>query len=267
MLLLLPPNAVLSNESAPLTAAEQRFEQLYDALLKKYWRSSVSIHGIKTTVFDYASMARDADNSESLFAKITQSLESVDPLKFKDANQAKAFWINAYNFGATRLIVKHYPVYSITSFKISLLKHPWSKDAVRINGQDYSLTEIEKDVLLKQYGDPRIIFAVSCAAVSCPDRMPHAFTGARLDEQLDDMIRTFFTNPGKGMLLDRDENTVTLSWILKKDAHLFPNDEGGVLGFVMQYLAPEARAWLKANPMQINYFDHDWILNDLAQAE
>jgi hypothetical protein len=268
VLLSLPADSVLANESAPAAGTPvQRFEHLYDTLLKKYWRPSVSIHGIKTTVFDYASMADDANSPNSLFAQIVSSLESVNPSKLNEPNQAKAFWINVYNFGAMRLVVEHYPVDSITSFKISLFKHPWSKDAVRINGQDYSLAGIEKDILLKRYDDPRIIFAVSCAALSCPDRTPRAFSGTHLNEQLDGMIRTFFANPGKGLLLDRKRRTVTLSWILEKDAYLFPKDKGGVLGFVMPYLAAETREWLKANPAQINYFEHDWTLNDLAQAE
>jgi len=269
VLLSLLPDIVFANDESGSSAGTpvQRFEHLYDTLLKKYWRPSVSIHGIKSTVFDYGSMADDAHSPDSLFAQIVSLLESVNPSELNEPNQAKAFWINAYNFGAMKLVVEHYPVDSITNFKISLFKHPWSKDAVRINGQDYSLTEIEKDILLKRYNDPRIIFAVSCAAVSCPDRTPHAFTGTRLDEQLDEMIRTFLTNPGKGMLLDRERSTLTLSWILDKDSYLFHKDRGGVLGFVMPYLAPESREWLKANPVQINYFEHDWTLNDLAQAE
>jgi hypothetical protein len=64
-------------------------------------------------------------------------LESTNPSGFADADSAKAFWINAYNFGAMRLIIDHYPADSIRSLKISLLKYPWSQDAVRIAGRDY----------------------------------------------------------------------------------------------------------------------------------
>lgn len=244
-----------------------RFERLYDKLLKKYWRPPVSIHGIRTTVFDYAALPKDANRPDSLFKQINHSLESIDPSGLDVSDQTKAFWINVYNFGAMRLIVEHYPVDSIRSMKISIFRHPWSQPVIRVGSKSYSLSEIEKSILLESYHDPRIVFTVSCAAVSCPEQMPEAFTGERLDEQIDEKIRHFFSNPDKGLALDRERRNLTLSWILKKEAHLFKEEQGGVLGFVLPYLDPETRRWLKANPVKVDYFDHDWTLNDLAQAD
>lgn len=243
------------------------FERLYGELLGTYWRPAVTIHGIQTTVFDYARMKADSGRPDSAFGRVLTALENTDPTRLPDGNARQAFWLNAYNFTAIRLVVEHYPVTSIRSLKISVLRHPWSKKAVRIGGRGYSLEEIEKDVLLRRSGDPRIVFAVSCAAVSCPDRIPEPFAGERLDAQLDGMIRTFLTNPGKGLALDRDAGVVTVSWIFKADAHLFPEERGGVLGFVRRYLAPEVRGWLDANPVTVQYFEHDWTLNDAALAD
>lgn len=249
----------------PLHAADvSRFHALYGELLERYWRPPVTIHDIETTVFDYAAMQREAT---PLFADISAVLARLDLADIDNQDQAKAFWINVYNFAAMRMVVKAYPVDSITSFKISLIKHPWSKDAINVAGRDYSLSEIEKDILLPRFKDPRIIFAVSCAAVSCPDRIAEPFTGGRLDAQLDTMIREFLRNPGKGFKLDREANTVTLAWILKKDSHLFEGHPGGVLGFIQPYLDADRRAWLEARHPAIDYFDHDWTLNDLAQAD
>lgn len=248
----------------PKGGSTHRFESLYNELLQTYWRPTVRINGIHTTVLDYAAMFSDARRSDSLFVKTMNALASVDPTALPVSNQTKAFWINAYNFGAMQIIVEHYPVDTITSFKISLLKHPWSKASLRIGDHLYSLTEIEKEKLLKEYGDPRIVFAVSCAAVSCPDRTAVAFSGQNLDEQLDNQIRGFFSNPDKGLLIDRGQGMLTLSWILKKDAHLFGND---MKAFVMPYLSLESQSWLKNHDVEIHYFDHDWTLNDLAQVD
>lgn len=255
--------------AAAVIAAEPSaaFERLYGRLLGEFWRPAVGIHGIETTVFDYSRMKHDAQAPDSLFNQALAALDKLDPAEISNDNAAKAFWINAYNFGAIRLVINHYPVDSITSFKISLFKHPWSKKALRIGGRWYSLHEIEKEMLLKAFEDPRIVFAVSCAAVSCPDRAPEAFDAVHLDEQMDKLIRAFFRNPGKGLRLDRQAKTLTLSWILKKDSHLFPQDKGGVLGFVLPYLEATDRSWIQTHPVKIDYFDHDWTLNDLAQAE
>lgn len=54
---------------------------------------------------------------------------------------------------------------------------------------------------------------------------------------------------------------------MKKDRHLFHDKEKGVLGFVLPYLDPNMRDWLKVNPVTINYFEHDWTLNGLVQAD
>ena len=244
----------------------KRFNQLYGDILANYWHGTVHIHGIDTTVFDYAAMARDARRQGSAFHKAEQALnELVNPPSQGDAG--KAFWINAYNFGAIRLIVEHYPVDSIRSFKISLLRHPWSKDAVRIGGRWYSLSEIEHDILIERFGDPRIVFAVSCAAVSCPDRGKQPFNAATLDRQLDANIRRFFRNPGKGLRLDKDAGMLMLSWILKKDRHLFEDKYDGVLNFVLRYADDATRDRLQAHDVDIDYLDHDWTLNDVAQAK
>lgn len=250
----------------PAPAADhEAFHDLYDQLLRQYWRPPVTINGIATTVLDYAALARDARASDSLYQRALAALADTDPGRLT-GDEAKAFWINAYNLGAIRLVVDNYPVDSIRSLKISLLKYPWSKRVVIIGGRAYSLRQIEKDILLPRFKDPRIVFAVSCAAVSCPDRIPEAFDGARLEQQLEVMIRRFFANPAKGARLDRLRGVLTLSWILKKDAELF-GGERGVLEFVLAYLPAADRDWLAGRRVKIRYFEHDWTLNDLAQAD
>lgn len=247
-------------------ADSTEFEKLYDQLLANYWRPTVSINGVNTTVFDYAQMYKDAKQPQSLFNRTLKAINATNPMLLKDKNEFKAFWINAYNFAAMRLVIDNYPVDSIRSLKISLIKYPWAKEAIQIGGSEYSLQQIEKDILLTKFDDPRIVFAVSCAAVSCPDRIAEAFIAEKLDVQLNEMIRTFFNNPNKGLLLDRDTKTLMLSWILKKDMELFEKKEGGILGFVLLYLEPETQTWLKNNQINIDYFEHDWTLNDLAQT-
>lgn len=248
-------------------ADSAEFERLYAELLAAYWRPAVTIHGVDTTVFDYAQMTRDAQLPGSLFEQTLKAIEQVEPAQLLNPNEAKAFWINAYNFAAMRLVIDHYPVDSIRSLSISLLKYPWSKKVIRVGGSSYSLKQIEQDMLLKQFADPRVVFAVSCAAVSCPDRIAQPFTAQLLDKQIDVMIRTFFNNPGKGFRLDRNRRSMTLSWIMKKDKHLFQDQERGVLDFVLPYLESDIREWLDVNPVKIEYFEHDWTLNDLAQVD
>lgn len=243
------------------------FERLYGELLASYWYAPVRIHGIQTTAFDYRRMAADAGRSDSLVSRIVETLGRVDPATVQSGQFAKAFWINVYNFAAMRLVLRHYPVDSIRSLKISLIKYPWIKKVIDVGGRRYTLGEIEKQVLLRKFGDPRIVFAVSCAAVSCPDQQREPFSANRLDGQLDALLRGFLRNPGKGLRLDRQSGTLTLSMIFKKEAQLFSARPGGVKGFIRPYLDTETAQWLQSHPVRIDYFRHDWTLNDIRFAD
>jgi len=169
-----------------------------------------------------------------------------------------------------KLAAENYPVNSITDSKISAEKDPWGLKAVEFGGKGYSLRQIEKEILLKKFDDPRIIFAVSCAAVSCPDRTPSIFKAENLDKQLDDMIRSLFANQTKGLVVNKKERKIFLSWILKADKYLFDGTKNPtVIDFVISYAPDKYVEWLKANydHLKIEYFKHDWTLNDIAQAD
>lgn len=253
----------------PLFAAQpsQDFERLYGELLANYWRPATVIHGIETTVFDYRQMAADARQADSLVSRTLETLRQVGLQEVQSGDAAKAFWINVYNFAAMRLVLLHYPVDSIRSLKISLIKYPWSKRAIEVGGRYYTLAEIEKQVLLKRFGDPRIVFAVSCAAVSCPDQGREPFTAQKLDAQLDALLRSFLRNPGKGARLERSSGILTLTMILKKDAQLFSAEYGGVVEFILPYLDKQTAQWVQNHPLRIEYFRHDWTLNDTGMAD
>ena len=242
----------------------ERFEQLYDELLSSYWHEPVTINNIRTTTLDYTAIWRSSIHPPSLYHRVLKALAEVRPEKL-DARQAEAFWINTYNFAAIRLVVDHYPVPSIRSFKISWRLYPWSQKAVQVRGNWYTLTAIEKHMLLERFGDPRILFAISCASISCPDQPSHPYTADRLNLQLDKTLRHFLANPGKGLHLDRAEPGLWLSWIFKKDRSWFPEGDESLMGFIKPYMDQKTAAWLgEHHPVEVRYLPHDWTLNDWA---
>lgn len=245
-----------------------RFNRLYGQFLKDYWHPPVMIHHIKTTVFNYDKMKYDSKQRKSLLDKIKKVLASTEPSRIVNPNTAKAFWINVYNFAAMSLILKHYPVQSIRDLKISWIKHPWSKKVINVGGTWYSLSYIEKDILLKKYKDPRIIFAVSCAAISCPDQLPESFTATHVNQQLNDQIKQFLNNPTKGLRFDGQNNVLYLSWIFKKDRLLFGETDRELFRFIRPYLNESDQQWLqKIKHIKIAYLYHDWTLNDLRLSK
>ncbi len=263
--------ARLSQPSPPFGVSRENadsldeFSQSFGRLFRRSWRPAIAIHGIQTTVFDYAGIAQEIGQPDSDFSRALMALQRVTPDSLMRGDRAKAFWINVYNFGAMKLAAENYPVPSIIDPKISA-DDPWSVDAVSIGNVSYSLKQIENAILLKNFDDPRIVFAISCAAVSCPDRTDEIFTEERIDEQLDAMIRGLFANRDKGLRIDRQRKVVTLSWIVKADQRLFGGNEEGVLRFVRQYVSDDIRDWIDLHLGEIvmEYFPHDWSLNDIA---
>jgi len=257
------------SETPQSAEAVDKFSHHFGQLFKKYWHEPMVIHGIQTTVFDYAGIASEINRSESDFSQARLALEQANPDHLGGGDREKAFWINVYNFGAMKLAAENYPVTSITDSKISD-GNPWGVPGLVVGTQRYALRQIEKEILLKKFADPRIVFAVSCAAVSCPDRGDSIFSDKQLDEQLDTLIRTLLTNPTKGLALDKQRKVVTLSWILKADRKLFGDGtDSSLIDFVCRYASIQNRNWIDANRdrLQIKFFEHDWGLNDTALAD
>jgi len=260
---------VAPSEGQQSAAAVDRFSRHFGQLFRRYWHAPVAIHGIRTTVFDYAGIASEIDRPESDFSQARLALERVDTDRLGGGNREKAFWINVYNFGAMALAAENYPVGSITDSKISD-GDPWGIRGIRVGTDRYALHQIENEILLKKFDDPRIVFAVSCAAVSCPDRTDDIFSAEQLDQQLDDIVLGLLANSTKGLAIDQQRKIVTLSWILKSDRRLFGGgSDDGLLDFVRRYAPPEIRNWIDANrdDMKIEFFEHDWGLNDIALAD
>lgn len=258
-----------SQQTESSIAAANQFSLYFGNLFKQHWRSPVVIHGIRTTVFDYTGIAAEIGQPDSNYSRAMQALQQVDPEYLGNGNLEKAFWINVYNFGAMKMAAEKYPVTSITDPKISD-GNPWGiKDILIGNGQ-YSLVQIEREILLKKFDDPRIVFAVSCAAVSCPDRTDEIFSAEKIDQQLEEIVGGLLSNSTKGLSIDTQRKVITLSWILKADRRLFGDgSDEGLLDFVRYYTTAENRDWIDANrgDIKLEFFTHDWGLNDIALAD
>src|SRR6202022_3852250 len=104
--------------------------------------------------------------------------------------QRLAYWINVYNINTVATIVESYPVKSIRDLStdpliFTLLKKPRGP----CGGQKLSLDDVENKRIREAFHDPRIHFAINCAAKSCPPLRMEAYSGATLDAQLDDQAR------------------------------------------------------------------------------
>lgn len=170
-----------------------------------------------------------------------------------------AFLINLYNAATLHLIVENYPVKSIKDIG-GFFKSPWKLPIVRLWGDLVTLDTVEHDLLRAKYAEPRLHFALVCAAKSCPPLRPEAYVGDRLDAQLNDQAKQFLTDPTKNRV-DSAAQTLWLSSIFKWFEGDFTSGGKTLPEFVAPYLSEADRQALAAGRFKVRFTDYDWSLN------
>ena len=236
--------------------------QPYAGILKKYVHEGKIVKGIKLNVVDYEDFYRESKDPSSDYARYLKSLSRFNPADLTSKNDRIAFWINAYNLGAIKMILDHYPVDSIRSIKISFFRNPWKKKILNINGRLYSLYEIEHEILLGKYKAKMAHFAIVCASLSCPDLSKEVYLGETLTSQLERQARLYLNNPQKGVLIKRDENKVFVSKIFKWDKKSFGAGKKDIIPFILPFIEKEEDInYLEEGSYKIHFLDYDWDLN------
>ncbi len=220
---------------------------------------------VKEGMVDYKNLCRD-----SQFGEYTKWLSSQD-LSRMSSNESMAYWINAYNAFTLQLICENYPVKSINDIHAGglvlgsvLRKTAWDKPFIVINDQVYTLNHIEHKILRPQYKDPRIHFAIVCAAKSCPPLRSEAYEASRLDQQLDDQAKTFLVRRTDLNFFEERKKAANLSAIFKWFRDDFGENNEKLLLYVSRYLAEPVADSIKKNPgaWRIKFNPYDWNLNE-----
>lgn len=215
------------------------------------WGELLTKHNHQGRV-DYKGMQTD----EALLDRYLVQLEKIDPDSL-ERSDSLAYYINLYNAWTVKLILSKYP--DLTSIKDlgTLIKSPWKKKLIPLNGTKVSLDHIEHDIIRPRFKDPRIHFAVNCAALSCPPLWRVPFEGHTLDAQLDQATIQFINDPKSNYLKG---DTLFVSRIFKWFKKDFKND---VAGFIRRYAQGDLKAALDAfkGTPSVKYLDYDWNLN------
>ena len=251
--------------SMPVQAASFDYSH-YEALLKRYTKPGVSIDGVRGTAVDYAALAKETGKQGSDYNTLLKALASFNPETLDNREDKKAFWINVYNIAPVKTIIDHYPVDSIRSRKIKLSGLPWDRKAISVGGREYSLGQIENDILLDTFKDLRIHFTINCASVSCVNLRQEPYRGTTLSKQLEEQAREFLGDRQKGLLIDRKKRIIYLSQIFKFDKKDFDKLGGGAVHFVLPFLPPEDQEFIKKEKVAVEYLNYDWKLNDIKNA-
>lgn len=184
---------------------------------------------------------------QSKLSEYISYLSANVPDKGWTQNETLVYWINAYNALTVDLILKNYPVNSIRD-----IDKPWKQELWTLGNKTYSLDEIEHDIIRKM-GEPRIHFALVCAAQSCPKLYNKAFEVATLEEDLTRLTKEF--------LMDTSKNLITSNKLkISKIFQWFTKDfktKGSLIDFLNTYTEIDI-----SNKAKITYMEYNWALND-----
>jgi hypothetical protein len=172
-------------------------------------------------------------------------LTSNAPADDWNRNEKLAYWMNLYNAATINLILDNYPVASIMDLDGG---KPWDVKRVTIDGQQYSLNDIEHTIIRPRFKDARIHFAVNCAAKSCPPISSTAFTGDNVNAELDRITKKFINSSANKI----SANSISISKIFE----WYAEDFGDIVEYINSFSSTKVSAG--AN---VNYIDYDWSLN------
>lgn len=206
---------------------------------------------------DYQALAAAPEALTAVLAGFAE----VSSTQFKGWTQAQqvAYLINLYNAATLALIVKHYPVDSIKDIG-GWFRKPWSINFVQLFGRSVDLDHIEHDLLRPNYSEPRIHFALVCAAISCPPLRDEAYQAQHLEAQFEAQGKRFFAQAEKNNVAVA-KGQVNVSPIFDWFKADFGDSREQVMAFVLPYFSAQERAKVDPARFVLRYTDYDWSLN------
>jgi len=186
-----------------------------------------------------------------------KQLQQINPHDLNRAEQ-KAFWINLYNALTVELIIKNYPVKSITKLGKGFFAFgPWDDILINVQGQELTLNNIEHGILRPFFNDERIHYAVNCASISCPNLSATAYTASNTEQLLEQGAKQYI-NHRRGVSLEEGELKISSIY------HWYKEDFGGndksLIKHFIHYAEPALAKQLSIYQGDIEH-DYDWALN------
>ena len=251
-----PPKATLNEAYADAKGTASFDHSAFDSLLGAH----VSATG---GFVDYEAMKRDAAALDAYIAALAGA--DLDTLS---RDERLAFLINAYNAFTLRLILDHYPIDSIKDIPSD---ERWDARRWHLGGQVYSLNQIEHELIRPKFAEPRVHFALVCAAIGCPPLRSDAYTGNRLEEQLAGQSNYVHTHR-RWFRLDEATGDLALTALYDWYGGDFTQKASSVAAYAAQFSPDLARLINAGRKPRVTFLDYSWKLNSqsnrgLAEGE
>ena len=201
--------------------------------------------------------ARVNEKDRQSLKKYLEQLSNLDPGHLKKSEQ-KAYWINFYNALTVEMILKNYPVKSITKLGGWFKYGPWDEKVTTVAGQSLTLNDIEHRILRPLWNDNRIHYAVNCASLGCPDLAGKIYTGENVDKLLDAQAERF-------MQQEKGVSWIEGRLILSRIYEWYKSDFGSrkeLINHLKKHASEAQRKRFEKFTGVIDY-QYNWNLNEL----
>ncbi|MBM3280003.1 MAG: DUF547 domain-containing protein [Candidatus Handelsmanbacteria bacterium] len=140
-----------------------------------------------------------------------------------------------------------------------------------MGGKQFSLEQVEHRIIRPQYRDPRVHFALNCAALGCPVLLRGAYQGEALDSLLAAQTRRFAADPRQVRLVPVAgvlHLSRILEWYWEHLTRWFSTPSTAapaLVDYLPRYLPQDQTAPLRRHPeVKLVFEECDWSLNQQA---
>jgi hypothetical protein len=206
---------------------------------------------VKSGLVDYKAIKENQADLNRLIKRIS----AFEPPESAEPDYYKAFLINSFNLLAIYSVIEKYPVRSpkdIAGF--------FDKNKYLVANKTYTLDELEKTTLEK-YNDPRLHFALVCAALGCPNLISTAYLPERLEQQLEKQTVSTLNNEYY-LNIDRIKQRIQVSEIFKWYEKDFLSQNENIIEYINSFVDENI-----PYTYSISYMSYDWRLNEFQQID
>ncbi len=256
-------------EEKPKIVKESIIEK-YSIILAKYVDADGNV--------DYKTLRK----KRGILLPLERELDQLHPLEMMSWSKEEkiAFWINAHNILTIKLVIDNYPIepkWYMKFYPANSVRHipgARNKKFFRVMGLEYTLQEIEKDILIEHFQDPLITFGLSYATMGGAYLLDEPYTAEKLYDQLKQQAAKMLTDK-RGVKIDKDNKIIYLSIVFNKYKAQFIKKYGHIKKFrkrdkhiqsylncVLEHVPEDTAKYLINGDYVVKFQNYNWQLNE-----
>lgn len=200
-----------------------------------------------------------------LLSQYVTQMASID-IDDYNRDEQLAYWINLYNALTVQLVAGYYPISSVQEINISpglFSIGPWGATLITVKGVRLSLDEIHNRIIRPIWNDPRTHYAINNATIGAANLQGQAFTGARINEQLNQSAAEYINSMRGVQVID---GQLVVSKIYEWFAEDFGEDAQDIIQHLRQFAGPELLEKLKTI-QSIHSYTYNWHINSTIASQ